>query len=165
MGIDNILKYVVEYGIVFVFIVVYLESLNFPGLAAGVVYPTIGILVLYGKYSLMIMFIVSLVAALLGSITLYILGYYIGNELVNKIVSVFPKLEKNINKALYFSKKYGDKSVLICRFIPAVRTIISLFSGTVRQGFLEFILYSTLGTAICNFILIMSGYITYRAII
>lgn len=165
MLMKSILNYVVEYGIIFVFLIVYLESLNFPGLAAGIVYPAIGVLVLYGKYSLMTMFMVSLIASLLGSITLYILGYYIGNSAVNRIMNMFPKLERNINKMFYYSQKYGDKSVLICRFIPAVRTIISLFSGTVRQGFLEFVLYSTLGIGISNFTLIMSGYITYRSMV
>lgn len=165
MVMQTILEYVVKYGLLFIFIIVYLENINFPGLGAAIVYPAIGVLILYGKYSFFVMFMVSLIASVLGSITLYILGYYVGNEVIDKIIKMFPKLEGNINKVMDYSKKYGDRSVLICRFIPAIRTIIPLVSGTIRQEFVGFILYSTVGIGLCNFVLIMSGYFTYKAII
>lgn len=161
---ETMIECVLKYGLIFIFIIVYLENINFPGLAAGIVYPAIGVLVLYGKYNLFLMFLVSLIASLLGSITLYILGYYIGSKAVEKLIRIFPRLENNIQKVIIYSNKYGDKSVLICRFIPAIRTIIPLVSGTIRQGFIGFILYSAVGIGLCNFILIMSGYVTYRYI-
>lgn len=161
---DFILNYVIKYGLIFIFLIVYLENINFPGLAAGIVYPAIGVLVLYGKYNLFLMFIVSLIASLLGSITLYILGYFIGSRVVEKLIEIFPKLEINIRKVMNYSERYGDKSVLICRFIPTIRTIIPLVSGTVKQEFIGFILYSAVGIGICNLVLIMSGYFTYRII-
>ena len=42
MGIELMLNYFIRYGLIFLFIVVFLENLNCPGIPATVVMPTIG---------------------------------------------------------------------------------------------------------------------------
>lgn len=162
---DFIINYGIKYGIIAIFLIVYLENVNFPGLGAAIVYPAIGVLVLYGKYSLFLMFILSLIASLLGSMTLYILGYFIGDNAIEKLIKIYPKSEINIKKVISYCEKYGDKSVLLCRFIPTIRTIIPLISGMIKQEFIGFILYSSVGIGLSNLTLIMIGYFTYKVIV
>lgn len=164
MTMQEILEYVVKYGGVFLFFIVLLENLNFPGLMAGIVYPLLGVLVSYGEYSLISMTLLSIVASLLGSIVLYFVGYYLGNRCIRWIKRKFPKTEKSINKIIGYSDKYGNKGVFICRILPAIRTIVALVAGTARYNFLEFILYSTLGIAVWNIPLILIGFFTQKTI-
>lgn len=162
---DFIINYGIKYGIIYIFLIVYLENINFPGLGAAIVYPAIGVLVLYGKYSLFLIFILSLIASLLGSITLYIFGYFIGGNAIEKLIEIYPKFEIDIKKVISYCEKYGDRSVLICRFIPTVRTVIPLISGIIKQEFIGFILYSSVGIGLSNLTLIMIGYFTYKVIV
>ena len=160
MTMQEIIDYVIKYGSIVLFILVFFENMNFPGLFAGVVYPLMGILVLYGEYSLIYMIIISILASLLGSIALYLLGYYLGNKCIMWFEKILPKSTKYLDKIMMYTEKYGSKGVLICRLLPAIRTIVSLVAGTARQNFVTFVVYSTVGISLWNIPLILIGYYT-----
>lgn len=164
MTMQEILRYVIEYGSIVLFFIVLFENLNFPGLMAGIVYPLMGILVSYGEYSLFSMTILSIIASLLGSIILYFIGFYLGNRSIRWIKRKFPKSEKSIDKIMFYTDKYGNKGVLICRLLPGIRTIVPLISGTARYNFVEFVLYSSLGISLWNIPLILIGFFTEKTI-
>ena len=111
------------------------------------------------------MFIISVLAGVLGSISLYYVGYYVGNPLLEWIKKKFPKAKGSIDKAFDFSKRFGSKGVFVCRLLPVVRTIVSLISGTVKEDIFEFTIYSTMGIAIWNLVFIFGGYITSKALL
>ncbi|MCQ2968777.1 MAG: DedA family protein [Clostridium sp.] len=166
--IDNVnivVEYILKYGIIFLFFIVYLEYLNLPGLPGGVILPAIGVLIASNKYSFFGMFIVSVLAGVLGSISLYYVGYYLGNPLLEWIKKKFPKTQKSIDKAFAFSKRFGSKGVFVCRLVPVVRTIVSLISGTVKEDIVEFTIYSALGISIWNLVFIFGGYITSKTLL
>ncbi len=54
-------------------------------------------------------------------------------------------------------RKYSKLSVLLTRFIPIARTAISLVAGVAKMNLVEFIVFSTLGIFIWNYILITGG--------
>ena len=110
------------------------------------------------------MFKLTLVASLLGSITLYYLGYFIGNPMINWIKQKFPKTQEPIDKILIYSNKYGKEGVLLCRFIPGVRTLVSLVCGSVKENLIEFLIFSSIGIGIWNLALMLSGYLTINLI-
>ena len=147
------------------FFIVYLEYLNLPGLPGGVILPAIGVLIANNEYSFFGMFIISVLAGVLGSISLYYVGYYVGNPLLEWIKKKFPKAKGSIDKAFDFSKRFGSKGVFVCRLLPVVRTIVSLISGTVKEDIVEFTIYSTFGIAIWNLVFIFGGYITSKALL
>lgn len=165
MTVQDVAEYILKYGIPFLFLIVYLEYLNLPGLPAAVVMPAIGVMAAHDDYNLFGVFLISLSAGILGSLTLYLVGYYVGNAVIRKIKKKFPKAGKYIDKIIYYSERYGNKGVFICRLLPGVRTIVSLVSGTLREELIGFLVYSALGIAIWNFVLIFGGYITTRAIL
>lgn len=165
MTVQDVAEYILKYGIPFLFLIVYLEYLNLPGLPAAVVMPAIGVMAAHDDYNLFGVFLISLAAGILGSLTLYLVGYYVGNAVIRKIKKKFPKTGKYIDKIIYYSERYGNKGVFICRLLPGVRTIVSLVSGTLREELIGFLVYSALGIAIWNFVLIFGGYITTRVIL
>ena len=163
-NINVVVEYILEYGIIFLFFIVYLEYLNLPGLPAGIILPAIGALVASNNYSFLGVFIVTVLAGILGSISLYYVGYYVGNPLLEWIKKKFPKTKGSIDKAFDFTKRFGSKGVFVCRLLPVVRTIVSLISGTVKEDIVEFTIYSAFGIAIWNFVLISGGYLTSKAL-
>lgn len=165
MTVQDVVDYILKYGIPFLFLIIYLEYLNLPALPAAVVFPAIGVMAAQEGYNLFGVFLISLAAGILGSLTLYLIGYYVGNAIIRWIRKKFPKSGKYIDKIIYYSEKYGNKGVFICRLLPGVRTIVSLVSGALREEVIDFVLYSALGIAIWNFVFIFGGYITTRAIL
>ena len=127
-----IIQYILKYGTTVIFLLLFLEQLNFPGLASSILMPAVGVLVAKYEYSFIYMFILTLVSSLLGSITLYYLGYFIGNPMINWIKQKFPKTQEPIDKILIYSNKYGKRCTL-CRFIPGVRTLVSLVCGSGKK--------------------------------
>ena len=165
MTIETIVNYLMRYGVIFIFIIVYLEQLNLPGLAAGVIMPAIGVFIATSHRSFIFILLITIAAGILGSLTLYLVGYFVGSSILEWFNKKFPKTQKYTDKILAYTEKYGKKAVFICRLIPAIRTIVSLISGTVREEITGFTIYSILGIAIWNLVLISSGYFTMITIL
>ncbi len=165
IALKTIIEYIIQYGVIFIFFIVYLEQINFPGLGAGIIYPAIGAFVAYTGDSYILVFLIALVASIIGSLTLYAIGYYLGGPILKWIEKRFPKLQKHINKIEVIAEKYGSKGVLICRLIPAIRTIVPLVSGTLKEDLREFTIYSTIGISIWNFVLMIGGYIAVISVV
>lgn len=165
MGIELMSEYFVRYGLIFLFLVIFLEHLNCPGVPATVVMPTIGAFVAETKGNLLLVILVSITAAVFGSIVFYIVGYYLGKPILDWFDKKSPKTKKYTEKILRYSDKYGNKAIFACRLIPVVRTLISLVSGVLRTDFFGFLLYSTAGISIWNTILISFGYFGLKTII
>ena len=163
-NVQQILKYILEYGIIFIFFIVYLEYCNLPALPGGVIFPTIGVFIAQSGYSMIYILMVTVLAGLLGSITLYYIGYFVGTPLIEWLIKKFPKMVKSIDKVKEYSERFGGKGVFVCRLLPVVRTIVSLISGTLKEDIVEFTIYSSLGITIWNFTLIIIGYLTTKAI-
>ena len=117
-----------------------------------------GILVKSDGLNFIYTLIISVIAGLLGSFILYILGHYCGKPILSKLQNKFPKSKKAIDKIYKYIDKYGNIAILVARVIPVARTLISLVAGTFNIGFIEFTLYSIIGITIWNFIFIYAGY-------
>lgn len=158
MDIYSILDYFTTYGLYFLFIIVFLEYLNLPGLPAGLIMPAAGILIANSEMSFVKALIVSVVAGLLGSYVLYFIGYYLGKPVLDKFYTKFIKLQPSIEKAIRYTDRHGNKGIFISRLIPVARTLISLTAGTLHMKVIPFTMYSTMGIVIWNFVFIYAGY-------
>ena len=49
-NVNLVVEYILKYGIIFLFFIVYLQYLNLPGLPGGVILPAIGVLIDNNKY-------------------------------------------------------------------------------------------------------------------
>ena len=67
-------EYLDSYGIIIVFIIVFLEYLNLPGLPSGIIMPMAGVWASKGEVGFITVVILTLIAGLLGSWVLYFIG-------------------------------------------------------------------------------------------
>lgn len=157
-NVESILEYLARYGFIFLFIVVFLEYLNFPGLGSAIIMPAIGIGALKFNINILLAILISTLAGVLASYTLFYISYFFGKPLLTKVYNKFPKSRKVIDKTFQYIENYGYKGVLIARLIPVVRTLIPFVSGIFRMNILKFTFYSTIGIIIWNTVLIYIGY-------
>ena len=74
-----------------------------------------------------------------------------------KIGKVLRLKKSDIEKADKWFDTKGQKTVFICRFIPIVRSLISIPAGMSEMNIWKFLLYTVLGSTIWNTVLVILG--------
>jgi len=122
-----------------------------------------------GKMSYLLIIVFGTVGALIGALINYGLSYFIGRPIVYKFAnSRFGHMclidESKVQKAEEYFDKRGNISTLIGRMIPAIRQLISIPAGLAKMNLGSFILFTSLGAAIWNGILVLIGHICHTQI-
>ncbi len=99
---------------------------------------------------------VTTVGSTIGFISMYYIGEYLGDKLLRKGRLKFIKKE-SLEKADAWFHKYGYKIILINRFIPGTRSVVSFFSGVHGLKKIETFAFACLSSLVWNFILILLG--------
>lgn len=158
MELEMILNYFSQYGLIFLFVIVFLEYLNLPGLPAGIIMPAAGMLIANGEINFFVAIIISVIAGVLGSVSLYMIGRYGGIKLLDKYLKKFPKQKPYIDNIAMRVKERGNFGVFISKLIPVARTLVSIPAGVFKLNFLSFVAYSALGIFFWNTAFISAGY-------
>lgn len=105
--------------------------------------------------------IVSTIGSVLGAIILYYIGSILEIKRLEKIVDKWGHIlrlkREDLYKADRWFEKYGYWTVFFCRFIPLIRSLISLPAGMAKMNFGIFLFLTTIGTFTWNFVLIRIG--------
>jgi membrane-associated protein len=107
---------------------------------------TVGLLVSQDKigYPLWVCCLVLFVAAMLGNACGYAIGAKAGPKIFQRDDSrIFRR--KYVDKTAEFFDKYGNRAIVLARFVPVVRTFITVMAGVGDMGFRRFMVYSTIG--------------------
>lgn len=104
----------------------------------------------------------STFGSMIGAIILYYVGYIFNKDRLLKIVrskvgKILCLKESDIIKSDSSFNKNGDLTVLYCRFIPIVRSLISIPAGVNKMKFSIFLLYTFVGSLIWNTVLVSLG--------
>ncbi len=99
---------------------------------------------------------ITTVGSTIGFIAMYFIGAFLGEQLLRKGRLKFIKKE-SLDKADIWFHKYGYKLILINRFMPGTRAVISFFSGVHGLKRWETFLFAGLSSLVWNFILILIG--------
>lgn len=104
----------------------------------------------------------STFGSMLGAIILYYVGYIFNKDRLLKIVRskigrILCLKESDIVKSDNSFNKNGDLTVLYCRFIPIVRSLISIPAGVNKMKLSIFLLYTFVGSLIWNTVLVSLG--------
>ena len=151
-------EFILNYGIISIFIIVALEYANLP-LPSEIVLPLAGILASEYNMNIILVILASIIGGIIGSLTNYYLGYCFGNPLIYKLKRKYPKTKRAIKESYRWMEKYEKISVMLSRLVPIARTFISIVAGVTRMGVWEFILYSSVGISLWNTILILIGFV------
>ena len=139
-------------------IAILLENL-FPPIPSEVVLPLGGFTVAQGSLSFIPVFIWATVGSVVGAYALYGIGAWLGADRLRAIADwMWLVKASDVDKSLAWFDKYGKPSILFGRLIPGIRSLISIPAGLDRMNLLTFGLWTTLGSAVWNFILIFLGY-------
>lgn len=100
--------------------------------------------------------------SLLGAVILYQAGYLLSFEKLCRILSgktgkVLHLYPQDIQKAVDWFDKKGNITVFFCRFIPIVRSLISIPAGCAKMKMMPFLLLTTAGSFIWNTALVWLG--------
>lgn len=92
----------------------------------------------------------------LGFIVMYLIGEFFGEKIIRKGKFKFIK-EEYLNKADLFFHKYGYNIIIINRFLPGTRAVVSFFCGVHRLKPIRTFIYAWVSSFIWNALLILIG--------
>ena len=150
-----------KFGYLEVFILIFLENI-FPPIPSEIILTFSGYMTTYTALNIVLIILCSTFGSLLGTITLYFLGKLISIDSIYRFssskIGVFFGLKSNdIKKTILWFSSHGNSCVFFGRFIPIIRSLISIPAGINRMNLFKFSLFSFLGSLIWNSVLILLG--------
>jgi membrane protein DedA with SNARE-associated domain len=149
---------IIDLGYPGLFVLIVLESTLVP-IPSELVMPFAGYLAQRGDFSLAAVLIINSTAAMLGSGICYWLGKTLGKPFLVKYGKFFLLRQKDIEKTERFFASHGKATILIGRFLPVVRHVISIPAGIARMPLIPFFTQTFIGATIWGSVLIMLGYL------
>jgi membrane protein DedA with SNARE-associated domain len=144
-------------GYVSVLVLMVMESMVFP-VPSEAVMPFAGFLVAKARFTVPMVILVSTIGSIIGSLASYCIGLYGGKPFIARFGRFFLLNEHDLEVTEKFFGKYGDITILICRFIPVIRHLISIPAGAARMNLAKFCLYTVIGAGIWNTFLMGCGF-------
>ena len=134
------------WGYLGLFFVVFAES----GLFFGFFFPgdsllfTAGFLASQGFLNIWVLVPLMVIGAISGDSVGYFMGNKFGDWLMKKRDSLFFK-RRYLLEAQQFYEKHGGKTIMLARFVPAVRTFAPIVAGMAKMEYRKFISYNVWG--------------------
>lgn len=150
-----------NWGYLGIFLLITLENV-FPPIPSEIILTFGGFMTISSKMNIIGVIIAATLGSLIGAVILYYIGKLLNKERLKKIVtSKYGKILRvkpvDIDSADSWFDKRGNKTVLYCRFIPIVRSLISIPAGMSEMPIPKFLLYTGIGSAIWNTVLVLIG--------
>lgn len=155
--IDWIVRLMEMLGAPGVGIAIFLENV-FPPIPSEVVLPLAGFTVSMGSLSFWPTFLWATAGSVAGAWLLYGIGAAIGAERLRRIADWMWLVEpEDVDQSLNWFDRYGPVSVFVGRFVPGVRSLISIPAGIDRMSPVSFTLWTAIGSSGWNALLIWLG--------
>lgn len=118
-----------------------------------------GLLVAKGTFhvNLFLAIVILAVAAFIGNMVGYGIGYKAGPLVFDKPNAKFFKREY-VEKSEAFFAKYGRVAVILARFVPVVRTVATVMAGVSKMNPRIYTLYSAIGGVVWVAGVTVAGY-------
>lgn len=109
-----------------------------------------------------VMIPVLILAAVAGSTTGYFTGRWAGNYLKNRKENFFFK-KKYLDMTHDFYERHGMMAFILGRFLPVIRTFVTILAGTVNISFGKFFVFNVVGAVLWITSMVMAGNLLGRA--
>ncbi|MBI4210483.1 MAG: VTT domain-containing protein [Candidatus Diapherotrites archaeon] len=152
------------FGYTALFAIVFAES----GLFFGFFLPgdsllfTAGLMASQGLFDVKIVLVGVAVSAILGDQVGYWMGSKFGRGFFNRPDSIFFN-PRHIEDAEAFYARHGKKTIVLARFVPAVRTFAPIVAGMAHMDYRTFVSYNVLGGVLWSVVFVLAGYFLGRA--
>jgi membrane protein DedA with SNARE-associated domain len=149
-----------QLGYIGVVWLMFLENV-FPPIPSELVMALAGFSTRSGEMTLLGVILAGTLGSVLGAIVIYFVGALVGEERLVVLADRYGKWltlsGKDIRRADDWFDKHGTKAVFFCRMVPGVRSLISIPAGLSHMNFVQFMLYTTVGSAIWTAFLAILG--------
>lgn len=150
-----------EFGYIGIMILIFIENI-FPPIPSEVILTFGGFLTTYSNMNVVGVILSSTLGSLIGAIVLYKIGKVLTYERIDRFINSklnrVLRFKKMILKTLRNGLKEEERLLFFfCRFIPIVRSLISIPAGMAKMKFSTFIIFSFFGSLIWNIALILLG--------
>lgn len=160
-----IIEVITTFGYLGIFLLMLLENL-FPPIPSEVIMPVAGLAVASGNLSFTLVLLVALIGTLLGNLVWYGAARLLGRDrfidLATRWGKYFFVKHSDVTAAIDWFDRHGTKAVLIGRFAPGVRTLISVPAGLAEMPLGKFLALSTIGSAVWIALLISAGMLLHN---
>ena len=143
-----------------VFIAALIETV-FPPIPSEAIFPLAGYLILQNEMSVIHVIGVGVAGgagSTIGAFVIYFVALKIGRTGLNKYIKYAKIKESSLEKADRWFEKYGDKSVVIGRLIPGIRSLVSIPAGIFKMNPKKFLIYTFAGMSTWGIALTTIGY-------
>ncbi len=158
---EIIISFMDQFGYLGIMLLVALENV-FPPIPSEVILAFGGFMTTYTSLHVIGVIISATIGSVVGAIILYLIGKLLNKERLINIVSgkvgkILRLKPKDIEKADRWFDERGNIAVFFCRFVPIVRSLISIPAGMSDMPLRSFLLFTTIGTLIWNTVLVILG--------
>ena len=159
---DHLIRASGPYALWVVAFIVFAECGLFAILPGDSLLFTVGIFVAAKivSYPLWLVLIVLTVAAVAGNVSGYAIGRKIGPPLFKPRSGLMGKIfrQSYVEKTHDFFDRYGNRALILARFVPIVRTFVTLVAGVGKMDFRRFITYTAIGGVLWACGVTIAGY-------
>jgi membrane protein DedA with SNARE-associated domain len=159
---DRLIELVDAWGYLGVAIAMFLENV-FPPIPSEVIMGLTGMAVADGRLTFAGAVASGTAGAVLGNWVWYWIGRVVGYERFRPLIDRWGRWLTldwaEVEKIVDLFKRFDSAIVFWARFLPQVRTMISLPAGMLIMSQLRFVVWTLLGTGVWNSVLIGAGYI------
>ena len=150
-----------QFGYVGVWFLIFFENV-FPPIPSELILPLSGFFTTTTELTLPGVIVAATVGSVTGAFILYGIGRILSRERLMAFFGTRPMRllgfkPEDISSAVDWFDRKGQVTVLICRCVPIVRSLISIPAGTAKMNPVRFTLYTLLGSAVWNTILCSLG--------
>lgn len=158
--IGELIAHYQHFTYVILFIIIFCET----GLVITPFLPGDSLLFILGAFAArgdlngLLLFALLTVAAILGDTVNYGVGSMLRNRVLNK--QRIPLIKQHhLDKTAAFFAKYGNKTIVLARFVPLVRTFAPFMAGVGTMSYGTFITYNIIGAVVWVAIGLGAGYL------
>jgi len=158
---DWVVDVIERLGAVGVGLLIFLENV-LPPIPSEVILPFAGFTSRRGDLNAVAAWVAASAGSLAGALVLYGIGALVGEERLRELSRkrwfVFFG-EKDFDRGDQFFEKHGSSVVFFARFIPLVRSVVSVPAGLERMPLGRFAVLTLAGSAIWNAVFIGAGWV------
>ncbi|MGP9707225.1 MULTISPECIES: DedA family protein [unclassified Brachybacterium] len=136
----------------------------FPPIPGEILLPFAGVAAAADGQHVLVPLAWTTLGSVVGGLGVYAVGRALGLHRTKAVVSRLPLLEeRDVDAAMRFFERWGFPAVAIARFVPMVRTVISIPAGIERMPVWLFALATGLGSGVWNALFVVTGYVFGQA--
>jgi len=156
-----VVRLIEQSGYLGIAFLMFLETL-FPPIPSEVIMPVAGVAAAQGKLQFGFVVASGTAGAMLGNIVWYLAARALGHDRMKPFVQRHGKWLtmnwKDVERVRHWFDDHGVVLVFFGRLVPTIRSIVSIPAGLLDMRFRNFMIASTLGTAVWTALLAGAGY-------